>query len=181
MKSWKIISSEYLIRRPWLTARRECIELPNGHRIPEYYILEYPEWVNVIAVTPEGKYIFVRQFRFGLGIESTELCAGVCDPGETPLTAARRELLEETGYGDGEWEEILTVSANPGTQTNLTHCFLARGVVPVAPPSPEETEDLEVLLLDEPEVLGLLERDELKQALHVAPLYKYFYRRSRTR
>ena len=62
-RKWEIIESEYLIRRPWLTARRDRVKLPTGVEIPEYYILEYPDWVNVIAITKEGKFVLVRQYR----------------------------------------------------------------------------------------------------------------------
>ena len=78
-KAWKTVSSKYLFRRPWLTVRCEDMLLPNGNHIPEYYILEYPDWVNTIAITKDGKFVFVRQYRPGLGRTSYELCAGVCD------------------------------------------------------------------------------------------------------
>ena len=66
-KAWKTVSSKYLFRRPWLTVRCEDMLLPNGNHIPEYYILEYPDWVNTIAITKEGKFVFVRQYRPGIG------------------------------------------------------------------------------------------------------------------
>lgn len=62
-KAWKTVSSKYLFRRPWLTVRCEDMLLPNGNHIPEYYILEYPDWVNTIAITKDGKFVFVRQYR----------------------------------------------------------------------------------------------------------------------
>ena len=78
-KAWKTVSSKYLFRRPWLTVRCEDMLLPNGNHIPEYYILEYPDWVNTIAITKEGKFVFVRQYRPGIGRTCYELCAGVCE------------------------------------------------------------------------------------------------------
>ena len=77
-RKWEIIESEYLIRRPWLTARRDRVKLPTGVEIPEYYILEYPDWVNVIAITKEGKFVLVRQYRHGIKETRYEICAGVC-------------------------------------------------------------------------------------------------------
>lgn len=77
--AWKTLSSEYLFRRPWLTVRRDEMQLPNGNRIPEYYILEYPDWVNTIAITRDGRFVFVRQYRPGIARTSFELCAGVCE------------------------------------------------------------------------------------------------------
>lgn len=174
MMKWKTLSSEYLFRRPWLTVRRDEVQLPNGTIHPEYYVLEYPRWINVIAITPEGKFVMVKQYRHGLGIVATELCAGVVEEGEDPLDGARRELLEETGYAGGEWELWSTISANPGSQNNLTYCYLARGVELVAEQHLDATEDIEVCLLSEEEVYRLLTTDTLKQALMCAPLWKYF-------
>jgi len=172
--SWHVLESRYIHRAPWLTARQEKIQLANGHVIPEYYVLEYPDWVNTLALTPDGKFVFVRQYRHGLGCTSYELCAGVRDPEDpSPMAAAQRELMEETGYGGGHWESYMTISANPGTQTNLTYCFLATGVEKVSEAHLEESEELSVHLLTVDEVKTLLLNDEIKQALHAAPLWKY--------
>ena len=97
-RKWEVLEREYLFRRPWLTARKDVVKLPNGNIIPEFYVLEYPDWVNVIAITTDEKFVMIRQYRHGLGETRYELCAGVVDPGEDPLTAAKRELYEETGY-----------------------------------------------------------------------------------
>ena len=97
-KKWKVISSQYLHNEPWLTVRKDHVMLPNGNHIPAYYILEYPEWVNVIAITREGHFVFIRQYRHGIQEVSYELCAGVCENEDaSPLISAQRELLEETG------------------------------------------------------------------------------------
>lgn len=125
---WDVLHSEYIIRRPWLTARRDKVRLPDGRVNDEYYVLEYPDWVNVIAITPDDRFVLVRQYRHGLGRTSFELCAGVCENGETPEESARRELFEETGYTGGEWHELMQLSANASTNTNITRCFVARGV-----------------------------------------------------
>lgn len=173
-RKWEIIESEYLIRRPWLTARRDRVKLPTGVEIPEYYILEYPDWVNVIAITKEGKFVLVRQYRHGIKETHYEICAGVCETGEEPLLSAQRELYEETGYGNGNWTKLMTISANASTMTNITHCYLATEVERISTQHLEETEDLTVHLLDEEEVKALLLNDEVKQSLMAAPLWKYF-------
>lgn len=171
---WELLSTEYLHREPWLTVRRDKVRLPNGTVFPDYYVLEYPMWINVLALTPEGKFVMVKQYRHGLGIVATELCAGVAEPGETPLEAAKRELLEETGFGGGEWELNMVISANPGSQNNLSYSFIARGVERISGQHLDATEDIKVEILSEEEVWRMLVNDEMKQALMAAPLWKYF-------
>lgn len=172
-KKWKVLESEYLFRRPWLTARRDKVMLPNGVVHPEYYVLEYPTWVNVIAVTPDGEFVMVEQYRHGLGVTLTELCAGVAEPGEEPEQAARRELLEETGYSGGTWRLLTVTSANPGSFNNLSYSFVAEGVVKTQAQHLDETEDVSVKLLSRKEVARLIESDELKQSLMTNALLRY--------
>ena len=171
---WETLSTEYLYRRPWLTARRDVVRLPNGKIYDEYYVLEYPTWINVIALTKDGRFVMVKQYRHGLSIVATELCAGVAEEGEDPLQTARRELLEETGFGGGEWELNMVISANPSSQNNLSYSFIARGVERIAEQHLDATEDIKVEILTEDEVWDMLINDNMKQALMAAPLWKYF-------
>ena len=174
IKKWKTLSSEYLIKRPWLTARRDVVELPSGEINDEFYILEYPTWINVIAITEEGKFVMVEQYRHGLDEVGIELCAGVVEEGEDPMDGARRELAEETGYTGGEWELTSVLSANPSTTTNLTYCYIARGVKLTGTQHLDRTEDIRVRLMSRDELYALLVNDGMKQALMAAPLWKYF-------
>lgn len=171
---WKILKSEYLFNRPWLTVRRDAVELPDGRQNPEFYVLEYPDWVNVIAITEDGKFVMERQYRHGLGKTCFEIPAGVIEKGEDPLEAAKRELQEETGYGDGKWRKLMTISGNSSTTNNLSHCFIAEGVKKISGQHLDSTEDLEIVLLDKEQVKDLMENDQVKQALMAAPLWRYF-------
>ena len=173
IQKWRTLSSEYLIRRPWLTARRDCVRLPDGRINDEYYLLEYPDWVNVIAVTTEGLFVMIEQYRHGIGGVITELCAGVVEAGEETEAAARRELLEETGYSGGRWRLLNVICQNPSTCNNFTYCYLAEGVTLTSPQMLDATEDIAVRLMTEREIRNMLLNDGMKQALMATPLWHY--------
>ena len=118
-----------------------------------------------------------RQYRHGLRYTGYEICAGVCETGEDPNAAAHRELYEETGYGGGQWTHHMTISANTSTMTNLCHCFIATDIEPISTQHLEETEDISIQLLTADEVFDLLRKDQIRQALMAAPLWKYFAER----
>ena len=175
IEKWKVLESEYIIQRPWLTARRERVELPDGTIHPEYYILEYPEWVNVIAETTDGLYVIIEQYRHGIGEVSFELSAGCVEPGEEPIDGARRELLEETGFGGGQWKLIATLAPNPSTSSNMCHCYYAHGVEQINKEQHlDRTEDIAVHLVTRQELYAMLTDGRIKQAMMAAPLWKYF-------
>ena len=171
---WKTLLQKYLIEKPWLTARVDKVELPTGAIIDEYYVLEYPDWVNTIAITKDGMFVFVRQYRYAIGKTVNELCAGVIEKGEDPMDAAKRELMEETGFGGGKWQKWMTISANPSTHTNLTHCYLAMDVERMDVQHLDKEEDIEIRLFAREEVMEMLEKGEIWQSLMAAPLWKYF-------
>ena len=174
-RKWKVLKSEHILRLgQWLSVRQEEVQLPSGTVIPTWFVLEFPNWINVIAITKDGEMVMEDQYRHALGETHYELVAGVIDPGETPLEAAKRELSEETGYEGGEWELYMTLSPNPTNHNNLSYTFLARGVEKTREQHQERTEDIRVHVMKQEEVRTLLERGEIVQALHAAPLWKYF-------
>ena len=175
IKKWTLLDSEYLIRRPWMTARRDHVRLPSGVEMEEYYVLEYPDWVNIIALTTEGKMVLERQYRHARQLVGWELPAGVIEKGEEPLKAAQRELLEETGYTGGTWEHFMTICPNAGACTNVSHTFVAHNVKRTDSQHLEQTEDIAFCELPESEVLDMLKVGEFHQAMMAAPLWKYFY------
>lgn len=175
VENWKVLESEYIFKKPWLTVREDKMELPSGQVVPSYYVFEYPAWICVIALTKDGRMLMERQYRHGLGQVDYEICAGVVDPEDaTFMDAAKRELMEETGYAGGEWQQFMIISANPATHSNLTYCFLARGVEKVGERHLEATEDIAVELLEPEQVRQLLLDNKIMQSTHAAPLWKYF-------
>ena len=173
--NWEVIDSKYVLQKPWMTVRQDKVKLPTGAVIPEYYVFEYPAWVNVIAITAEGQFVLVRQYRHGIGRETWEIPAGVVETTDkTPLAGAQRELLEETGFGGGEWRELMCVSGNAAAYNNITYCYLAKGVRQIAEQSLDAGEDLAWSLHDEKDVKMMLQEGEFVQSLMAAPLWKYF-------
>jgi ADP-ribose pyrophosphatase len=173
--SWKVLHSEYLHQKPFLTVRRDHVQLEKGTELEDYYIFESGDFVNTIAITTEGDFVLVRQYRHGLQRTDYELCAGYAEAGEESLlAAAQRELLEETGYSGGQWEQWDALSPNPAITTNWSHTFLATGVTKTTAPHYDAGEEMTVHLCRPEDVKELLRSGKIIQALHAAPLWKYF-------
>jgi 8-oxo-dGTP pyrophosphatase MutT (NUDIX family) len=176
---WECLDKTYLFDRPpWLVLSHQRFRLPTGREIPDYWIHEYPPWINIVAVTPGDDLVLLRQYRPGLDAVHYEIPAGVVEEGESIEAAAQRELREETGFAGGTWTALTSLSANPALQDNLTTTYLAEGVERVGAPAPEQTEDLRVHLVKADDVLGIIDRGEMIQALHIAPVLRYLMKRA---
>lgn len=175
IKKWEIINSSYIFHHPpWAVFRKDSLRMPNGNEVPDYYVIEYPDWINVLGITTDKQFVMIKQYRHALGEISFELAAGVIDDGETPLQAAKRELLEETGYGNGNWKTWTKLCANPATHNNYTHTFLATGIQKIQEQNLENIEEIEVHLFSKQQVLDILNSNQITQALQAASLWKYF-------
>lgn len=175
MARWKTLKQDYIFREKHLKIRKDFVELPSGAQIKDYYVLEYPAWINVIAITKDGLFVMERQYRHGLQLEELELCAGNVEEGEMPIDAAKRELLEETGYSGGEWTLFLISSPNPSSMTNMNYTFIANGVEHTCLQNLDKTEEIEVLLMTESDLITSLRNSEITEGLMQAPLWKFFY------
>ena len=134
----------------------------------EFYVLEAPDWVNVIPLTRDRQVVMVRQYRHGRRETTLEIPGGMVDPGDpSPLEAARRELLEETGYFGRRLERIGAISPNPAIQANVCHSFVARDLELRGPPCPDGNEELTVELVALDRIPALIRDGEISHALVV--------------
>lgn len=145
---------------------------PDGGSPREFFVVDAPDWINVIPLTPDDRIVFIRQFRFGIDDVTLEIPGGMCDGTEPPAVAARRELREETGYDTDDLVDLGWVHPNPAVQTNRCHTFLARNARLTGPPAPDEDEAFEVVTYPLADVPGLIRSGAITHALVVAAFYR---------
>jgi len=156
-----------LITRVFTVEKQALVHPRSGHE-HDFYIVRAPDWCNVVPLTSDGRVVMVRQRRHGIDAETLELPGGMIDPEDaSPLEAARRELLEETGYHAATLEPLGKIAPNPAMQSNWTHSFLARDVELTAKPALDGGEDIDVVLVPYREIPERVARGEITHALVV--------------
>jgi ADP-ribose pyrophosphatase len=131
------------------------------------YVLRCADWVAAVALTDDERFVLVEQHRHGIDAKTLEAAGGVVDPAERPEDAARRELLEETGYAGSTAELLGTVHPNPALQSNRFSAFLVRGAHKQADPALESNEDVKLVLMSARELRSALRNGEITHALAV--------------
>ena len=167
IKPWKILESHHLHKY----VRIDKCELPNGMVI-DGFVLEYADWATILALTKQQEVVLARQYRHGAQKVILELPGGAMEAeDESPMQAARRELLEETGYASDNFIQIGCVSPNPANQTNLIYSFLALDAEKVDIQHLDGTEEIEVVLKPLEEVIAMAKSGALIQAMQVSAIF----------
>lgn len=174
IRAWEVLKSEIKDDYKIFRLRVDTAKSPRTEGIHQFYILESPDWVNIIPITPEGLVVLVRQFRHGTKEVTLEIPGGLVEPGDSPEEAARRELLEETGYSASGFMYLGAVAPNPAFLTNRCHTFLARDAVRIQEQNQDEKEDIEVLTCRLEEVKHLIRRGQITHSLVIAAFYRLF-------
>uniref|UniRef100_A0A0C1NAW7 Nudix hydrolase domain-containing protein n=1 Tax=Tolypothrix bouteillei VB521301 TaxID=1479485 RepID=A0A0C1NAW7_9CYAN len=170
--NWNLLNFKYIVKDKWISLRADTCQMPNGKIVEPYYVLEYPTWVNIVALTKNQEIILVKQYRHGLQKTVLELPCGAVEAEDiSPLAAAKRELLEETGYTSDNFVETGILSPNPATHNNLTHCFLATNVEKVSELNLDDTEQIDISLLPLERTIEVIESGIVLQALHISSLF----------
>ena len=171
---WRRLRTEPLGDFRIFTIRRDRIVSPRTEEEHDFYVLDGCDWVNVIPVTPEGNLLLIRQYRHGTGEVTVEIPGGGVDPRDDgPLHAARRELLEETGYAADVWKELGFVHPNPAIQSNRCWTFVAEGCRRVAAPKFDPGEDIEVFEAAPDEVRAMLRDGRITHSLVIAAFSRW--------
>lgn len=166
--NWKTISSEYLFNDLWFKVRKEKCETPSGKIVDPYYVYDFPTWVTALALTEDGKVILEKQYRHALGETCIEIPGGCVDDTDANFEdAIARELKEETGYTFSSFEYLGRISANPSTNSNLMHMFLARGGKKTGDQELDHNEEIEIELVTVDELKQLLRQNKIIQSMHV--------------
>lgn len=170
--NWTLLSSKYLVQDRWLSLRADSCQMPNGLVVEPFYVMEYSTWVNIVAITKNQEVVLVKQYRHGIQKTVLELPGGSMDSQDkSPLEAAKRELLEESGYTSSNLIETGIISPNSATHNNLIHCFLATDVELIADLKLDLTEEIEVLLLPLEELIKNIDSEIILQAFHISSLF----------
>ena len=163
MKPWKTLNKKLIYNQPpWLAIELHEVELPDGRVIPDWPWVTTPDYINVVVEMVSGEFLCFRQVKYGLSGPILALVGGYLEPGEEPLTAAKRELREETGCEANEWTSLGHYLVDPNRGMATGHLFLARGARQVGEMVVDDLEEQEWVLLSREELAVALEHGEIK-------------------
>lgn len=168
---WKVKSSKYPLKDKWIKVRADECFTKAGVRIAPYYVLEYSDWVHMVVVDVKQRILITRQYRHGAGRVITELpCGTVESRDKSHLAAAKRELMEETGYS-GTFTLVATTSPNPANHANKIYTYLVTDPTRRKNPESNPFEILDYRFADIKTILKLIDNREFAQAIHISSLF----------
>lgn len=177
---WRVSALRTLITTPVLKLRTSRVHCDRTGIEKDFFKLDFPRWVNIVACTNKNEIVLIRQYRFGTDQIEMEIPGGAVNDGEPPLEAGLRELLEETGYAGEDARIIGKVCPNPAIQDNVCYTVLVENVKKVAKPRLDEMEDIEVLIMSEADAFALIKDGTVDHGLVLNALMFYALARKKT-
>lgn len=165
--TWNTLSSEYINKHVYFTARRDRCQRNDGVIVDPYFVVELPTAATAFALTRENKVVLVKQYRHPISSVLLETPGGFVDEGEAFDVAMKRELLEETGYEFDNVEYLGKFAANPGVLNNYTEMFFASGGKKIAGQELDANEEIEVVELTVEELIEYVKEQKIVQSVHV--------------
>ena len=177
---WEEVSTEHIVQDEWIDFRRQAFRFPDGRIFEPYYTYSRRNYIIVVATDTEGNYLLVKQFRQGIRKVTLEFVAGGIErsdgkeyggaddlSAEDGLSAAKRELMEETGYESDEWTHLMTLPANATIADNYAYLYVAKNCRKVGGQSLDEMEFLHVEKRTKDEIERMIKEGEFPQAMHI--------------
>lgn len=171
VKPWRVIQSKIAYQKKWMRVNEDTCELPDGRIISPYLSIIVPDFCNVVMITDQQEVVMVKQYRHAAGILSVELPGGMIDAGEDPLTAAKREMQEETGYTSEDIELLYSVNPNPPLEQNKAWFYLAKGVELTNKTAFDAFEDIELLLMPKADFVEMLLNHSFTHGIQAGAMY----------
>lgn len=178
VEGWDVFPARVVFRTPVVAIKAGPVRCRRSNTQKDFYLLDFPDWVNVVALTPERSIIMIRQYRYGSNRMEIEIPGGMVNDLEAPVAAGCRELLEETGYAGRNARIIGRVCPNPAIQRNYCSTILVEDAVKVAEPSQDDMEDIECFILTAEEISRQIASGKINHGLVLNALTFYFNSRN---
>lgn len=173
VETWRIYASKQVADCRVFKIREDNCERESDALKSSFFVIEAPDWVNIVAVAKTNEFVFIEQFRHGIEEIILEIPGGMIDEGEAPETAAKRELLEETGYSSNNWILLGKSCPNPAIQNNTIYHFLALDCEKTHETNFDEHENVVTRLKKIEEIESMMRSGEIVHSLVLTAFYQY--------
>ncbi len=174
IKDWPLVRSSKDSEYSLFSVRIDTARSPRTGKTHDFYVIDTLDWVTIVPLTSTQEVVMVRQFRHGIKEPTLETPGGLVDPDKDPRQSAERELFEETGYRTVKTILLGELYPQPALFNNRYLVYLGEGAERIASPSPDEGEDLEVVLIPLTDVKKMIRKGEIRHALVLAAFQLYF-------